>query len=228
MKQCSKCREVKPLEAFHKAKGRPQDRHPQCKECRSQLGKVERLKQNTTRAEREELLKRGLLRCVTCEEVKSLDGFYRSSRSKSGRKGQCVECYKAVGAECRTREGVREMYRQRYLERRSANPEQFAEMDRNHMLRYKYGISIEEYGAMLEQQEGRCAICFAFPLPDKPLYVDHCHDSKKVRGLLCQKCNSGLGMFGDDENRLRSAIRYLMDNAVGHESWAATWEEPVT
>lgn len=81
----------------------------------------------------------------------------------------------------------------------------------------KYGITAEDYLNMLESQQGVCAICKqASPArsrrgvsEDRRLSVDHCHETGKVRGLLCTKCNTGLGMFGDDTARLLSAIYYL-------------------
>ena len=59
---------------------------------------------------------------------------------------------------------------------------------------------------MKERQEGKCAICLR-PM-EKP-YVDHCHTTKQVRGLLCQQCNSGIGMFGDNIEIMLRAIEYL-------------------
>jgi Recombination endonuclease VII len=68
-----------------------------------------------------------------------------------------------------------------------------------------YGITLDDYRMMVSQQEGRCRICTEY----KPLVVDHCHDTGKVRGLLCSQCNRAMGLFGDDPIRLQSAVQYL-------------------
>ena len=67
-------------------------------------------------------------------------------------------------------------------------------------------ISPEEYFLALENQDWACLICKEIP---KRLYVDHCHETGRFRGLLCLKCNSGLGMFQDSPARLQTAIEYL-------------------
>lgn len=74
-----------------------------------------------------------------------------------------------------------------------------------------YGLTIKEYERMLEEQKGLCAIC-AKPETRKKqrrLCVDHCHETGKIRGLLCQRCNSVLGYMKDDPNLLQSAVEYL-------------------
>lgn len=71
-----------------------------------------------------------------------------------------------------------------------------------------YGISIHDYEAMLHAQGGVCAICGAAP-KKKPLVVDHDHKTGKVRGLLCNGCNSGIGHFRDDITALDAAATYL-------------------
>jgi hypothetical protein len=97
-------------------------------------------------------------------------------------------------------------------------------------LRYKiskqleksYGITLDTYEAMLEVQNYKCKICNV-TIEDAPttggngrkLVVDHCHTTGKVRGLLCIKCNSGLGMFNDSQDNLTAAISYLMENNFG-------------
>ena len=63
----------------------------------------------------------------------------------------------------------------------------------------------DDYDALLALQGGVCAICSK----NRPLGVDHCHLFNEVRGLLCDKCNLGLGMFDDDPDRLRAAADYL-------------------
>ena len=71
----------------------------------------------------------------------------------------------------------------------------------------KYGLTEKQFRALKRAQENRCAICGA-RLSGK-ICVDHDHTTKKVRGLLCHKCNTGLGFFEDDPIRLLRAIWYL-------------------
>jgi Recombination endonuclease VII len=66
---------------------------------------------------------------------------------------------------------------------------------------------MEDYRRMLSKQNGACAICKQ--VFQETLAVDHCHTTGKVRGLLCRKCNTGLGNYGDDPGRLREAAAYL-------------------
>jgi Recombination endonuclease VII len=80
---------------------------------------------------------------------------------------------------------------------------------RKRRLKFVYGISPEEYDAMLARQDGVCAICRNKPDKDKPLCVDHCHVTGEVRGLLCHRCNSALGFFREDSGILSTAIAYL-------------------
>lgn len=80
---------------------------------------------------------------------------------------------------------------------------------------YLYGLRQDVYEAMLEQQDGACAICGTsdWPGKDHRPHVDHDHVTKKVRGLLCDFCNRGLGIFRDDPARLRAAAAYLEAHA---------------
>lgn len=100
-------------------------------------------------------------------------------------------------------------------EHRKANPDYWKDTE----LRKNYGITLATYNAMLEKQGGVCAIC---KNPEasfeqrfqrtRNLAVDHCHTTNKVRGLLCTKCNRGIGCFGDDVGLLNSAIAYLKEH----------------
>ncbi len=86
-------------------------------------------------------------------------------------------------------------------------------------LKKEYGISIEDYDRMLAEQGGGCAICKRTDNTSKlgkpnPFAIDHCHKSKTVvRGLLCHRCNMGLGYFGDDIQLLEAALVYLRKHA---------------
>lgn len=97
------------------------------------------------------------------------------------------------------------------------NPERAAAIARRTNLKAKYGITPEEFDAILDEQGGRCAICRT----DDPgvhtrtkgrrgqFAVDHDHATGKRRGLLCLECNSGIGKLGDSIERLEAALRYL-------------------
>lgn len=101
------------------------------------------------------------------------------------------------------RNGYMRMYRQ-------ANPDPF----KRAYLKKNYGISLEEYNRLQLKQDGKCAICrqpettvIRGNLVD--LSVDHCHDKGNIRGLLCSKCNQGIGCFKHDQSLLEAAIEYL-------------------
>jgi len=90
---------------------------------------------------------------------------------------------------------------------------------RSAMLQRDYGITLEEYNLLLQQQEGVCAICHEPETYTNPksgiiqfLSVDHNHATGKVRKLLCHDCNVGLGYFRDSPLRLNSAAKYLLDH----------------
>ena len=77
-------------------------------------------------------------------------------------------------------------------------------------LRRTYNISLEEYNQIFAEQNGKCAICGKHQSEIKiSLYVDHCHNTGRIRGLLCPSCNFGLGYFQDDIENLKCAILYL-------------------
>jgi hypothetical protein len=92
--------------------------------------------------------------------------------------------------------------------RRLKNPEKFKEISRKsgRKFRYrKYGISNQEYIILSKEQKYLCKIC----KEKKKLFVDHCHKTGKVRGLLCHTCNAGIGLLRDNKTILLSAIDYL-------------------
>jgi len=78
---------------------------------------------------------------------------------------------------------------------------------RDRMLRYNYGITLEEYNNMAQEQNWACKICLGNTA--RALSVDHCHKSKKIRGLLCSKCNTAIGLLDEDISRLDKIKDYL-------------------
>lgn len=93
---------------------------------------------------------------------------------------------------------------ERIKEARKKDPNKF----RAWRLRYYFGITLEQYNSMLEEQGGVCWICLR-PQMKKFLAVDHDHKTNRIRGLLCGLCNQGLGSFGDSPELLHRAIKYL-------------------
>jgi hypothetical protein len=93
-----------------------------------------------------------------------------------------------------------------------SNKVHIAKLNRKSFLKTQYGISSDEYEFLLKKQFGECAICRSLSGHRKGstrLAVDHCHSTGKVRGLLCQPCNTALGIFKDDVRLLKRAIKYL-------------------
>lgn len=85
------------------------------------------------------------------------------------------------------------------------NKDKIAESNRHSHIKKKYGLDKKAYEIMLKTQDGACAIC----KDQKPLAVDHNHESGDIRGLLCRACNTALGMFKDNIEVLTNAISYL-------------------
>lgn len=99
---------------------------------------------------------------------------------------------------------------------RLANPERFSRAVRNATLRKKYGITIEDYEKMFDDQGGACAICGRKEfVKDRTgrvrenLSVDHDHGTNRIRGLLCHHCNAALGHVSDDPSLLVRMVNYL-------------------
>ena len=96
-------------------------------------------------------------------------------------------------------------YRRKYK-----NSPKAKETRRNQLLLKNFGITLEKYNKMLQEQNQVCAICLQHLEFDKrSLAVDHCHATGKIRGLLCRHCNQGIGHFKDDIKLLENTIKYL-------------------
>ena len=112
-------------------------------------------------------------------------------------------------------EREREVWRARNKKNYQANKEAHLLRSRKAHLKNTYGLSVEEFNALIIEQNNRCAICFKEETATdkngklKPLCVDHCHTTGKIRALLCNSCNCMLGFSKDDTATLFAAIQYL-------------------
>jgi len=98
---------------------------------------------------------------------------------------------------------------------REKHKEKVLEIERKSKLKMTYGITPEQYDHMLKKQDGKCTICAAKKPGGrtKMFFIDHCHNNGNVRGLLCMRCNTGLGLFLDNPKFLLNAISYLKENS---------------
>ena len=139
----------------------------------------------------------GKKKCSTCKVVKSTDMFSSRKDSTDGLRSQCSACISTASA---VRWKTLPEFKQRGLER-----------SRRFSLMRNYGITLDEFNKMNATQGSKCKICDTHvnKLAGNTLYIDHCHITGAIRGLLCSRCNSGIGMMNDNIDTVRSALRYL-------------------
>lgn len=132
----------------------------------------------------------GEKQCTLCKKWKKLDLYNKCGGHKLGLQTHCRVCSNMKAREY----------------------DNCPQRRRNRKLKSNYGITNEVYERMLKEQGGKCAICGSEETKNsytQHFAVDHCHTSGKVRGLLCDYCNTGLGRFNDDTDTLEKAVEYL-------------------
>lgn len=159
--------------------------------------------------------------CRNCGRDLPRDEFYKASKSKDGLKWNCKECDREKASdyyrknEDRVRKNVR-----RY---KKDNPERVKAWDRKKKnvtaaarRRHAYGLSEDDYERMLVKCGGMCESCGRDPweVSSRGPHVDHCHETGRVRGILCFRCNTGLGHFRDSIEDMENAVAYLRKYVV--------------
>lgn len=152
--------------------------------------------------------------CSHCARSLSIKEFQLRRDSRDGYAYACKACQAEASAAYRARyasdpewRAKRRAYNVEYHRRTWEDRREVRNLSR---IRAKYGIEPAEYLALLAAHDGKCAICKGGPTRTDRLHVDHDHSSDKVRGLLCDSCNLGLGKFKDDPELLRAALAYLL------------------
>jgi Recombination endonuclease VII len=143
--------------------------------------------------------------CPACKIDKPLAQY--SIRLSGERAGQAV-------AYCKTCQGEKQK------NRKSRDPSIYRRVEWPSKLKSLYGITVDEYYKMLAEQDGGCAICATKVasirkrkfVTSEMFFVDHSHATGKVRGLLCSRCNRGLGYFEDSPERMQTAVEYLRNS----------------
>lgn len=139
-------------------------------------------------SKRKKLIEKGLSYCPKCNKEKPLSEFNKDNKTAYKIAVYCRECNTEKG-------------KLRYKNYRNNH--------KSSQLKSNFNITLEQYNEMLANQNGKCAICGGVENGNRMMCVDHCHTTSKVRGLLCSKCNFGLGNFKDNIQLLKNAINYL-------------------
>jgi endonuclease III-like uncharacterized protein len=126
-------------------------------------------------------------KCSRCSQEKVLEEFYKS---KGYYKNPCKECSRKYYHNIKDTE----RYKEQYL--------------RASLLR-SYGITLEQRNEMIENQESKCKICVTEFTKYLGPCVDHCHSTKKVRGILCAQCNLIIGQLKDNVQIAKNIVKYL-------------------
>ncbi len=98
---------------------------------------------------------------------------------------------------------------------RKLYPKRYKHYQRTANLRRIYGLEVQEFKELLNSQSNKCAICDTTDWGTRNPHVDHDHESNLIRGILCSQCNRGLGLFKDNIEILKKAIRYLSEARKG-------------
>jgi len=165
-----------------------------CQSCYLRLRRKERPAEAARKA-------RGLKLCRGCGEEKALSEFHVDRGRPMSR---CKVCRIA---EVRAYQLSRRDDPSFVEDQRRRSRESARRHGRRHHLKQAHGLTLEDYDDLLAKQGGVCAICGEYR--GRRLAVDHDHTTGRVRGLLCDPCNQGIGFLDDDVSRLRAAIRYL-------------------
>lgn len=140
--------------------------------------------------------------------------FYADKRTPDGLKGWCKACWNGY-QRARWTSGKTDRRKKAAADKiwRKANPDRVKATYRRSRLKRLFGLTPDQYDAMLASQAGRCAACGSTDNGDPrfdTFSIDHDHETGAVRGLLCSPCNRAMGQVGDDPDRLMSLVAYLL------------------
>lgn len=201
---CGKCKTYKALDEFA-----PSQRHNGgwCRSCHKAQYRAERPALPSAKCQTcEQVIEEPKPRQQFCSPACKMKARYWRLNPKQAR--TCRVC----GVDITDKRANAQYCSGRCTERaRRSDGRVTSEMRRASRLQSEYGITAEDYERMLVAQDGGCAICGSDNAEGRGgmLHVDHCHSTGKVRGLLCDQCNHGLGKFKDDQALLQRAIEYL-------------------
>lgn len=198
-KSCSRCRETKPLADFYRKEGRPTS---WCRACT--LAEVKQ-RYRSKHPEPPPYQPPTEKACKKCGETKPIGQYHRRRSAKDGRQTICGTCATAIALAFN--QSHPEYHRRHARDWARKNPERKAD---NH-LKWRLGVEYGTYDRMLVEQGGKCAICETTDpgARTKRFHMDHDSATGDIRGLLCSRCNTGIGQMRHSQPLLLAAIKYL-------------------
>ena len=138
--------------------------------------------------------------CTRCNTAKPVTEYSKRKGYKDGILSWCKDCQREYDRTWR----------------KNMEPTKKKEVGRKNKLKQSYGITIEQYNEMLKAQNHKCAICEKdeTEVSRNRLFVDHCHTTGDVRGLLCLNCNTAIGHLKDSVETALKAASYLTRFAI--------------
>ncbi len=124
--------------------------------------------------------------CTQCKVLRPYSEYHNNRAKKDGKQSNCKPCQRA---------------------RQNKHKKDYPDIYRNKQYKRLYGIDLADYENMLKEQGGVCASCGESS--SKRLVVDHCHESGKVRSLLCGSCNTALGLLQENTHRILALANYV-------------------
>lgn len=143
--------------------------------------------------------------CPSCKEDKAAEFYNACSRHKNGIQSYCKACHLIKHKKFRDQNKNKFKTTIKVVRKYSSSQE----ASRAYSLKSKYGLTIEIFDLMLEDQDFNCKTCGILFNNRKGIFVDHCHKNNNVRGLLCYSCNIALGHLKDNIQTLKNMITYL-------------------
>ena len=127
--------------------------------------------------------------CGKCLEEMPTEKFSKKARSKDGYSSNCKDCHNTYS---------REVWYPKNKDKQVQSSSDWKEKNKSKVIASRHSVPLEQVEAILDSSDGCCEICGE----EVKLFVDHCHDSSVVRGLLCRTCNSALGFLGDTPEKV--------------------------
>lgn len=145
----------------------------------------------------------GYHRCSHCKEILPHEDFPTNNSKPIGHGNICRKCMKIYDSKPE-QVAKRKPRRTAYIKTEAGKLQ-----SRKQHLKRTFGLTLEEYDQMFEEQNGVCAICGRINDNGRRLCVDHNHTTGQVRALLCTNCNTAIGLLNEDKQRISSVIDYL-------------------